>query len=209
MHLQKGLDMKNHRSCLVFDYGGVISKPQDTSRVEEMAQLLRLPTDTFLRTYYHFRDLYDSGAIDYQKYWEKIAGRHGIALNYDTVEQLLKLDILGWTVIDQEMVSYLGDLRRSVQKMAVISNITPDLLSAIRPGSSWLDLFDVLIFSCEVGVAKPDPKIFSICLDHLNLPADECLFIDDTPANVEAARTVGMQGHRYLSLEGLRHELEK
>jgi putative hydrolase of the HAD superfamily len=54
--------------------------------------------------------------------------------------------------------------------------------------------FDVQMFSAEEGLMKPDPAIYLRCLERLGVTAGEALFIDDTLANVEAARRLGMAG---------------
>ena len=55
------------------------------------------------------------------------------------------------------------------------------------------DLFDDCFYSYELGVAKPDPAYFAAVLERLGLPGDQVLFVDDSAANVEAARSVGLR----------------
>lgn len=52
--------------------------------------------------------------------------------------------------------------------------------------------FDRLLFSCEIGSAKPEPRFFAVALEQLSVRAGACLFIDDSTANVGAARAVGL-----------------
>lgn len=59
--------------------------------------------------------------------------------------------------------------------------------------------FDAGVMSCEVGLAKPDPRIFRLCLERLGLSAATVLFVDDRADNVEAAARVGL---RTLQFEG-------
>jgi putative hydrolase of the HAD superfamily len=56
------------------------------------------------------------------------------------------------------------------------------------------DLFDDVVISAEVRLAKPDAAIYSLALDRLGLRPEECVFIDDLLPNVDAARTLGMAG---------------
>lgn len=60
-----------------------------------------------------------------------------------------------------------------------------------------LSYFDELILSCRIHVCKPDARFYEYCLRLADCPASECLFVDDLPANIAAARTVGMQGLVY------------
>jgi putative hydrolase of the HAD superfamily len=55
-----------------------------------------------------------------------------------------------------------------------------------------IENFEDVVDSCEVGIRKPDPEIFQLACRRLLLPADSCLFLDDHPGNVDAARTFGL-----------------
>lgn len=67
-----------------------------------------------------------------------------------------------------------------------------------------LGYFDGLILSHEVGVRKPAPAIYESCLRLAGRPARECVFIDDLPSNVEAARACGLHGLVYRHGDDLR-----
>jgi putative hydrolase of the HAD superfamily len=54
--------------------------------------------------------------------------------------------------------------------------------------------FDPLIFSCDVGFRKPDPKIYEIALEKLKCDPEECIFIDDKKRNSDGAEKLGMKG---------------
>src|SRR5512141_49359 len=56
--------------------------------------------------------------------------------------------------------------------------------------NAWVD---AAVYSAEVKLLKPDPRIYQIILDQLGLPANECLFVDDKTVNIEAARALGMK----------------
>ena len=62
-------------------------------------------------------------------------------------------------------------------------------------------LFDVIIYSHEVGLAKPDPQVYALLCDRLNVTPDELVFLDDVPGNVDAACQLGIHGvlHRSTS----------
>jgi HAD superfamily hydrolase (TIGR01509 family) len=60
------------------------------------------------------------------------------------------------------------------------------------------DLFDDVVVSADVGMAKPDTQIYALAAHRLGLPASECVFIDDLTANVDAARDAGMHAVHFL-----------
>ncbi|MBT4446979.1 HAD-IA family hydrolase [archaeon] len=67
--------------------------------------------------------------------------------------------------------------------------------------------FDVKIFSWEIGLIKPDPKVFGLICSKLDAQSSDVLFIDDGSKNVVAARKLGMQAIRFESVGQLKQEL--
>jgi epoxide hydrolase-like predicted phosphatase len=55
-----------------------------------------------------------------------------------------------------------------------------------------LDLFDLIVDSCDVGLRKPDPAIFHLTCDRLGVKPEAAVFLDDTRRHVEAARSIGL-----------------
>ena len=73
---------------------------------------------------------------------------------------------------------------------------------------SFLPHLDGGIMSYTVHLAKPDPAIYQALMDRYGLKAEECVFLDDTVKNVEAARALGMAGIVVTSQEQAKKELE-
>jgi glucose-1-phosphatase len=69
--------------------------------------------------------------------------------------------------------------------------------------------FDGLVLSHEVGVRKPNRGIYEVCQRRSGRPAAECVFIDDLPTNVAAARACGWHGLQYRRGDNLRDELAR
>ena len=67
--------------------------------------------------------------------------------------------------------------------------------------------FGVTVVSGQEGVIKPDPRIFAILCNRTGLDAADCLFIDDSPPNVEGAKAAGWQAVRYLDPATLKADL--
>lgn len=76
------------------------------------------------------------------------------------------------------------------------------------PRDGWEDMFDVVVISGEVGMRKPEHRIFHHTLERVGLAAQECVFVDDVPTNVAAAVQVGMVGIRHTSYAETLLELE-
>lgn len=82
---------------------------------------------------------------------------------------------------------------RPAYRIGLLSNADRSLRERLRDGLGILGCFDVVVCSAEVGVAKPEPAIYRVAARRLGLAPPECLFVDDSVANVAAARALGMR----------------
>ena len=87
----------------------------------------------------------------------------------------------------------LDDLRRAGLSLAVVSDCSPDT-PAVWPGSALSERFDAVSFSCVVGVRKPDPRIYRVVLDQLQLRAENCIYVGDGGSQeLSGASKLGMR----------------
>jgi putative hydrolase of the HAD superfamily len=77
-------------------------------------------------------------------------------------------------------------------RVSILSNADASLRGRLRDGLRIHDLFDDVVCSAEVGIAKPDAAIYRMAAERLGLPPAACVFVDDAETNVAAAREVGM-----------------
>jgi putative hydrolase of the HAD superfamily len=96
---------------------------------------------------------------------------------------------------------------RPPYRTAVLSNADNTLMRRLTEEHRIHHLFDDIICSADVGMAKPEPKIYALAAQRLGLSPEACVFIDDLEANVEAARDIGMQGICFRIDQG--HRLEE
>lgn len=87
-----------------------------------------------------------------------------------------------------DTATVLGALRESGVHTTVVSNIAWDVRPAFTTAQAAADEF---VLSFEVGVAKPDPRIFQIALDRCGIPAHEVLMVGDSEENDGAAQALG------------------
>lgn len=86
----------------------------------------------------------------------------------------------------------LQELKEKGCRIGLISDTWPSFTAQLE-AIGLLQLFDSVTVSYELGVLKPDPAMFRDALQKTGLPAEETLFIDDLPANLQAAQKEGMQ----------------
>jgi epoxide hydrolase-like predicted phosphatase len=91
---------------------------------------------------------------------------------------------------DDRMQDALRAAREAGLKTALLSN-TWGLDATLERRT---DLFDTIVLSGREGLRKPEPEIFRLTAERLDVPPGACVYVDDLPANVEGARAVGMTG---------------
>ena len=95
------------------------------------------------------------------------------------------------------MLGFIGELRKQDYNLAVLSNMPPEILEYIEKETNILSMFDNTVFSCEIGLAKPDPAIYRKCLEITGSSDQGNVFIDDLDVNVSAAEKQGIKGVKY------------
>ena len=106
-------------------------------------------------------------------------------------------------------VEIVKELKSEGWKLYLLSNFSVEKFELIRHRYDFLDLFEKMIISGEYKLIKPDPEIFTLTLQLIGRKASECLFIDDSPTNIEVAQKLGFNAIHFKSAEQLRIELNK
>ncbi len=195
---------KRELTTVIFDYGCVISLPQDEECVKRMYTLAGLSPEEFKRNYRSFRADYDRGALTAEEYWVKVTGDRGNNLSQEKLNRLIKEDIKSWTRTNPAVIEWALKLKKEGKRLALLSNMPEDCAEYIREEfSDWLSRFDIIVFSYEIGINKPEPGIFKYCLDLLGEAPKNCLFIDDTEKNITTARELGMDGIVFKDLTSI------
>lgn len=194
---------------IVFDIGGVLI---DLARDRAVAALARAgvqDTDTLLGEYRQeglFLDL-ECGRVSAAAFFDELRRRvipgHPAPTDKELEEAFCRF-LVG---LPRERLARLRELRKAGYKLYALSNTNVVMTDAAFPalfGSEGLriaDYFDGLVFSFAEGVCKPDAEIFGRVLGRYGLEPGESLMLDDSEANCEAARSLGMQALRIGSTE--------
>jgi 2-haloacid dehalogenase len=106
-------------------------------------------------------------------------------------------------------VEILRELHKADVPLFALTNWSADLFPVALARFDFLDLFEDIIVSGEEGVAKPDPAIFEVLEERVSHRAglDDCIFIDDSPANVQAAAETGLDAVHFTGADHLREDL--
>lgn len=186
--------------ALIFDFGGVITNMRwDVAR--DLEKKHALERNTLLKTLYDADD------------WRAVElGQGNIEEWRESAHQRLeeaaakKLPYLheewrqSWGLIEENIA--LIKALRPPYKVSILSNADLTLEDRIEQTMKMRHLFDDVISSAVVGLAKPDERIYRLAAERLSLPPEECVFIDDLDRNVEAARAIGMSAIHFRVHEG-------
>jgi putative hydrolase of the HAD superfamily len=195
--------------CVIFDYGGVISFPQKQSFFEEVSSIVGAPPEGLRKAYRDCRHDYDRGSSGGAEYWSSVLQEAGAKNSSTPSSELIRRDIESWTEMNQEVLDLLSRLYAAGVFLGLLSNLPQDHLSYFVRHFDWLEYFSTRVYSCETGYAKPQPQIYSICLDRLAVPAENCLFIDDTERNVAVARKLNIKSVRFDGVDSLEREIRE
>ncbi len=104
-------------------------------------------------------------------------------------------------------IEIMKELKQAGYPLYGLSNWSAETFPYARQKHDFFDLFDDMVISGEVGHVKPHPEIFQILLDRIGRHAEECLFIDDSLANIEQAQNMGFATVHFQSPEQLKDAL--
>jgi 2-haloacid dehalogenase len=109
----------------------------------------------------------------------------------------------------EENVALLGHLQEAGVPTYCITNFSGAKFIEAKERFPFLASFDGVVVSGDERLLKPDPEIYHLLLRRYDLNAPDCIFIDDSKANVDAARDVGMQAIQYAEPMDLAAELRR
>jgi putative hydrolase of the HAD superfamily len=185
----------------------VLSGPPDPDAHAALMRITGLPLDRFESLYWADRPRYDEGKLTGIEYWQKFIRDAGLDLKPGALEELNLWDTRLWTTQNTAMLAWQQQLKKRGLLTAILSNMGDDVLTNVEQEFEWIHRFDVLVWSFQVHMVKPNPAIYSYTLAKLGTRPEETLFLDDRAVNVEAARAVGMKALEFSTVERLREEL--
>jgi epoxide hydrolase-like predicted phosphatase len=191
---------------IIFDVGGVLLRTYDQSYRRKWETRLGLEPDGAARL------IFDSdlgrqaqvGRVTLQDVWAWAGELLGLSAGELAA---FERDFWAGDRLDRDLAHYVRELHAHY-RTALLSN------SWVRDGRvladelGLADAFDVCVVSAEVGVIKPDPRIYTITLERLAVLPAEAVFVDDFVENVDAARRLGMQAIHFTDPLLMRQQLE-
>jgi len=194
--------------AVIFDFGGVIGHGGEEA-ARALDRRYGLPEGSIWRAFYKGQqwNQLKVGGGSFDEWHEEVLASLATAAGRPLPEAWQEW-IEYQRRISEEMVELVRSLRGKY-KVGLLSNATVHLEDALENRHGILSLFDVVINSARVAMAKPDSRIFALAAERLGVSPSECAFIDDLPANVRAAAEAGMHAVQFTSYPQLLEDLRR
>jgi putative hydrolase of the HAD superfamily len=193
--------------AVIFDYGRVLTGPPDPAAYAELLRITGLSAERFEGLYWTDRQAYDEGKLTGLAFWRKLVREAGLNMSESAIAELNLWDARMWTRGDPAMLAWQLAIKQRGLLTAIVSNMGDTVHEHMVRELDWLSRFDVLVWSYQLRVAKPDPAIYLYALQRLGTAPADTLFIDDRPENVDAAIALGMKGLIFSTVAQLRLDL--
>jgi len=182
---------------VLFDlYGVFLTRGVEDSLLQITDVVNADAAQQFRQTYLELRPELEAGNISDERWWQQLAQRSGVhngeiseiarALD-STFELNLQGLEMATTVIDAGYVT------------GIFANISPGMAQLARERFAWLEDFAAVIFSCDIGVCKPDPAAYEVAAESLGAPVKDTIYFGSNEVFVAAASNLGMQAFMYRS----------
>lgn len=186
--------------AIIFDLGGVLMTDVPLKQIaEELAKKFNLPEDKIHAHLYpteHW-NLLTLGKITEDEYWDDflkvLKTREKLEVRSEKLKKELKKKVRS-SLFPTDQTTRIIPLLKNHYRLGILSNHSKEWSEYMKQKFELFKFFDQLIFSCDVGFRKPDPRIYEIALESLKCDARECVFIDDKKRNTEGAENLGIKG---------------
>jgi epoxide hydrolase-like predicted phosphatase len=194
--------------AVIFDVGGVLIRTHSRAGREKWAAKFDLDP-------WEFENFVFNGQSGRQaQLGQKTSAAHwrwlGDYFKLDQAELAeLRRDFFAGDDLNQSLVEHIQRLRLGGYRTGLLSNFMDNARRLWAEVYPFIQYFDGVIISAEVGLMKPDPQIYRLAAESVGVAATEALFVDDFRENIAAARAVGMQTIHFTDPEIARQQLAK
>ncbi len=191
---------------ILCDFGGVICTFDYRIFCERLARRIGRPTDQVYAAAFgnHLQADFECGRFSGPAYHREVMARLGVEVAYEEFFPMYG-DIFTEVPATGEMLRHLK--RR--YPLYLLSDTNEIHFGYVRGTVKVLRLFEEFVVSYEVGVLKPDRRIYAEALRRARLPAEACVFVDDRAENVEGAARLGIHAVQFISTEQVADDLER
>jgi|SRR2546429_786524 len=191
--------------AIFLDIGGVLILSKYREIIEKWASELNVPSDKLHQTLKQYSHIGMAGKRgSYQEFLEQNE------IDWITADQLKALQKEAWKseYINQELLDFILE-NKGKYTFGIITNNYKEAEELLLKKFNVPKFYSVFVSSADIGVLKPDERIYQYALERIKTPAEQTIFVDDQERNVEAAKELGMVGFLYRDNESLLKQLSK
>lgn len=179
--------MNNRYDTVFFDWGGVVATDPGDGFLGDLLRSVGATEAQIGEIFKTYMSRFMCGQISEAEYWEALGTKYGLSIPDSISEEFLKWDGLA---ANNEVLDLVRSLKAQGLRMAVLSNVIEPTYNALSRAGCY-DLFDAVIASCKLGLAKPERQIYEHALEVLGTTAAASIFIDDKQRNLDTAEELG------------------
>jgi epoxide hydrolase-like predicted phosphatase len=184
--------------AIIWDIGGVLIRTEDPTPRAELATELGVTREYLVELVFGGEQgtRAQKGEISQKEIWDY--ARNELKLAPEEHPDLIER-FFGGDVLDTKLIKFIRSLKPRY-KIGIISNAWSELPKVLE---EWeiRDGFDVIVGSGDEGVMKPDPLIYQIALERLDVKPQEAIFVDDFVENIQGAQALGINAIHFRNRE--------
>ena len=187
---------------VVFDFGGVmtVSPKDDDWPVYAYCAKFGVDRAAVDRGWQRYRNLWDGGFISFAELYGRTFADAGVTIGAAQLDDLWELDAADWfRTMRTDTLALMRRLKASGKKLGVLSNLSPESYERlfVPRCAEYRALLDAEVISGLELLYKPEEPIYRLMERRMGLPPARLIFLDDTEANVLAARAFGWRAEVY------------
>ena len=187
---------------VVFDFGGVVTVSPNTDDWPIYPYCAKFGVDRAAvdRGWQRYRNLWDGGFISFAELYGRTFADAGATIDAAQLDVLWELDAADWfRTLRTDTLALMRRLKASGKKLGVLSNLSPESYERlfVPRCAEYRALLDAEVISGLELLFKPEEPIYRLTERKMSLPPDRLIFLDDTEANVLAARAFGWRAEVY------------
>jgi putative hydrolase of the HAD superfamily len=200
---RSGPFMTERIKSVIFDWGGVLIEDPAPGLVRYCAQALSVSKEEYEKAYRQLSENFQKNLISEETFWERISNE--LKVPRPRRSSLWTDAFKAVYIPRKEIFTLAAELKVKGYKTAVLSNTEVPAMQYFH--ELGYDIFDVPVFSCAEGTAKPQREIFEITLAKLDCMPEQAVFIDDNPEFINAAIECGLNAILFEGTEKTNNKL--
>ena len=193
--------------AIIFDAGGVLFNSKKSlfdTPIEYIVRITNQSKDLVDKAYREVIKDCEYKEVGQKELWERLMAKLNIQIPFSGQNPIEE----GFKVFrrNEELFPIIRRLKLNY-KLVIVSNANA-VEAATHQATEMYREFDIVILSYKVGVRKPDPKIYQIAIDRLQMAPEEIIFVDNAQENFGEANKLGLKGILFKNVEQLKDELK-